>query len=260
MNLVADGTTEERLPINIGVDVGQITDPTAICVSEVHQVDKGKVRFTGKPTLGHHDARGQWVAPTGMKPVLKSEYIVRYIKRLPLGTSYPDVAKYISSMLDNPLFVNRKIRLLIDVTGVGRPVYDDLKYEISLNRHTNHKLQITPGGPIWVSTDRKQIIQIKPITFLYGETYNRNKGILGKKFLVSRTQSLLQNRRIHGPDTPEMKATTDELLVYEIKVSDEGTATFGAKTGKHDDLATSLALSCLEDPYAESVELSERMY
>lgn len=234
-------TVVELNPVTVGIDVGQIKDPTTIAVCEVSQVDTGKIRYTGNPTLGRHDPKGNWIPPTGAEHVLRSEYTVRHIKRLPLGTSYPDVAIHITGMLCSSLFAKRDVRVLIDVTGVGRPVYDDLKREIALRPECKH-------------------IQLKPISFSHGEKYNRSTGTLGKAFLVSRLQSLLQGKRVHGPDTPEMKATIEELRVYEIKVSDEGKDTYGASIGKHDDLATALGLSCLEDPFSEKVRYSERVY
>jgi len=265
MKVTQELTTEERLPCNIGIDVGQIHDPTAICVTEVSQVDTGRVRYTGEQTIGYCDEYGAWHPPTGQEPVMRSEYTVRFIRRLPLNTSYPEVATYLADMLDNPLFANRNIKMLMDVTGVGRPVYDNLKKEISLRRNNSgYEIQFARGinyieiGPTWKTGD--YTLQLKPISFTYGETYNRSKGTLGKAFLVSRFQSILQEKRFHGPDTKEMKATLDELMVYEIKVSDEGKDTYGAKTGKHDDLATAACLACLEDPYNEKVRYSERVY
>jgi hypothetical protein len=228
---------EDLNPITVGIDVGQIKDPTAVCVCEVTQVDTGKVRYAAKQTLGKPDHKGNWIPATGIDPVMRSEYTVRHIRRLPLGTSYPDVAEHIADMLCNDLFQNRNVRVLIDVTGVGRAIYDDLKREISLRPKCKH-------------------IILKPISFVHGEKYNKTLGTLGKAFLVSKLQSALQGRRVHAPDTPEMKATIDELRVYEIKVTDEGKDTYGASIGKHDDLATALGLSCLEDPFLERVRYS----
>jgi hypothetical protein len=232
----------ELNPVNVGIDVGQVNDPMAVCVTEVTQVDTGKLRYASEQTLGHHDPKGFWVPPTGIDPVMRSEYIVRYITRLPLGMPYPDVAEHIADMLCNDLFQNRIVRVLIDITGVGRPVWQDLQKEIRLRPKCKH-------------------IRIKPTSFVRGEQYNRSKGSLGKSFLVSRTQSLLQGERIHGPDIPEMRATCEELRIYEIKTSEEGKNTYGAfKVGTHDDLATALGLSCLEDPYSEKVSYSGRIY
>lgn len=235
------GPATELTPITVGIDVGQVTDPTAICVCEGTQVDTGKIRYRGKQTLGHHDDRGNWIPPTGIEKVLRSEYTVRYITRLPLGTGYPEVAVAIADMLCNDLFQKRDVRVLIDVTGVGRPVYQDLIKEIGLRPPCKH-------------------IKIKPITFTRGEKYNRATGVLAKAFLVSRLQSLLQGKRFHAPAIPEVKAMCDELLVYEIKVSDEGKDTYGAETGKHDDLATAAGLACLEDPFSDKVRYSERVF
>lgn len=236
--------------IAIGVDIGQVQDPTAIALTEVAQVETGKYRFI-KPVPAHIDRKGQFVPAKDADPVMRSEYWVRDIRRLPLGTSYPEVGSYLVKLLRNPLFKDMQVRMLIDITGVGRAIYDDIKREIDpqlLFAVTN--IPVPPP-----------IASVKPISFVHGEAYNRTKGTLGKAFLVSRLQSLLQGGRVHAPDTPEVMATLEELRVYQIKISDKGTDQYGAfKTGTHDDLATALGLSVLEDPYALQVAHSERVY
>jgi hypothetical protein len=233
---------EQPNPVCVGVDVGQIHDPSAIAVAEVVQVHTGKFRF-GREFLkpAHVDEHMIFHKAQDADPVMRSRYIIRHIRRLPLGTSYPAVAMYIADMLCNVLFAHRDVRVLIDVTGVGRPVYDDLRLEIKRREATRH-------------------IQLKPITFSHGEKYNKTTGVMAKAYLVSRLQSLLQGEFVDGPDTQEMKATVEELRVYEIKVSDDGKDTYGATIGKHDDLATALGLACLEDPYSERVGSSQRVY
>ena len=234
--------SEKLHPVCIGIDVGQLHDPTAISVCEAIQKHTGKYHYGRTQTLGHVDTKtGQWIPPTGIDPVMVTEYTVRSIRRLALGTSYPDVAITIADMLCSPLFLRRDVRVLIDVTGVGRPVYDDLRKEIKLREEAQH-------------------VSLRPITFSSGEKYNRATGILGKAYLVSRLQSLLQGGRVHAPNTAEVKATLDELRVYEIKVDTNGHDTYGAITGKHDDLATALGLSTLEDPHNERITYSERVY
>lgn len=236
-------TSLETLPpVSIGIDIGQISDPTAICVTEVQRTPTGRFRYDVPPVPAYYDERSkQWIPPKDAEPVMVTEYIVRYIQRLPLGMSYPDVAVHIADMLCNPMLGYRKIHVLMDVTGVGRPVYDDLRLEIKLREEAR--------GVI-----------LKPVNFVHGERYNPHTGSLGKAFLVSRLQSLLQGRRVHAPDTSEVNATLEELKVYEIKVSQDGTDTYGASTGKHDDLATAMALSVLEDPFAYMVTYSKRVY
>lgn len=250
---------EQLNPVCVGLDIGQIHDPTALAVSEVSQLDTGKLRFGPSPRPGYHDVKsGLWIPAQDIYPVMVSEYTVRHIRRLPLGTSYPDVALIIADMLCSPLFAGRDVRVLLDVTGVGRPVYDDLDREIRIRKygiwHPDGSFQAGSKGEMARLT-------LKPITFSHGEKYNRSTGVLAKAFLVSRLQSLLQAGRVHGPDIPEMRQTTEELKVYEIKVSDEGKDQYGAfKTGAHDDLATALGLSVLENPFDDKVTYSRRIY
>lgn len=230
-----------RNPVNIGIDVGQLHDNTAISVVEVSQQHDGRWRFGDRMGM-HMDEQGQLVQARDADPVMSDLYTVRHIERLPLGTPYPKVAIYIAEMLCSPLLYRRRVRVLIDVTGVGRPVYEDVKKEITLRPEARDA---------W----------LKPITFAHGESYDRSKGRLGKAYLVSRLQALLQNGQVQAPDTPEARATLDELRVYEIKVSDEGKDTYGAfKVGTHDDLATALGLSVLESPFADKVTYSNRVY
>lgn len=231
---------KELNPVCVGIDVGQLHDPTAISVAEAIQTPTGKHRWI-KRVPAHIDKRGQFHEAREVDPLMATEYMIRHIERLPLGTSYPDVAIKIADLLCNQVFARRRVQILIDVTGVGRPVYEDLKLEVQRREQT-----------------RKVII--KPITFTHGEKYTATTGMLGKAYLVSRLQSLLQAGRVHAPNTKEVQATIEELKVYEIKVNQDGKDTYGAITGRHDDLATALGLSCLEDPYGMQARKSERVY
>lgn len=234
-----------RNPITVGLDVGQLHDPSAVCVCEVQQEHRGKYRTVPHMRkLPYVDDDGRYYASyekTKKEPVLESDYLVRHIRRLPLGTSYPDVAVIIADMLCSNLFAMRDVRILLDVTGVGRGVYDILVREIQVRDQINH-------------------MRLQPITFAHGEVYNRSTGRLGKAFLVSRLQALLQEGHVHAPDTKEVRAMLEELKVYEIKVDTNGKDQYGAEIGKHDDLATALGLACLEDPFADRVTYSQRVY
>ena len=243
-------------PVNVGIDVGQVQDPMTVCVTEVYQRDTGKHRYTARPSLGGYNERGDWVPTSGIETVMVTEYAVRYISRLPLGTSYPDAAIIIADLLCSSLLTGRKVRVLIDSTGVGKPVYEDLVKEFSLRKYGFYRQDGT-------FQEGKQIpeTQIKPINFVHGEKYNSKTGILGKSFLVSRLQSLLQSLRVHAPNTPEVLAMLEELKIYERRMSQDGKDQYGAfKAGTHDDLATSLGLSVLEDVFAEKVRYSGRVY
>lgn len=73
---------------------------------------------------------------------------------------------------------------------------------------------------------------------------------IGKAYMVSRLQTLLQGRRLHLPVTSEAIALTMELQSYQISVSERGHASFNARQGAHDDLVIALGLSVGSEPQA----------
>ena len=197
-------------PVTIGVDIGQRVDPSTICVCETFIVDR-----------------------PGLRPETRFE--VRHLERLPLGTGYPAVAARIAEVVagieTRPVAPNHqppRIDLLIDATGVGRPVVDIVRDAL-----------------------KGSSCRLTPVTFTYGDqlvTVNRELR-LGKAFLVSRLQSLFQTDRVKLPaNHPEAQAMVAELQAYEIKVTENANDTYGAfRTGAHDDLVTALGLAVLRD-------------
>ncbi len=96
---------------------------------------------------------------------------------------------------------------------------------------------------------------IVPVYFTHGDrrTPVETSGLyavhLGKAYLVSRLQILLQDARLHLPRTPEAEVLAKELLEYEIHVDQDANDKYGAfKVGTHDDLVTALGLACQVDP------------
>lgn len=88
-----------------------------------------------------------------------------------------------------------------------------------------------------------------PVTFAYGDRYDRRAGRVGKAYLVSRLQALLQTGRIKLPRTPEAERLAEELMDYEIRVEKDGGDRSGAfRVGAHDDVVTALGLAELEEP------------
>ena len=195
--------------IGIGVDVGQLHDPTAIVVAQ---------RVT------RNDSRE---GPFG--------FVIRHVERLPLGTSYPSVSNRVADVVRHLVEQTKRatIHLLIDSTGVGRPVVDQVLTNVGyIHRPDSHGL-ITYACTFTAGYE----------PHLDGYEYK-----IPKQWLVSRLQTLLQNQRLHLPDTRESRALAAELADFEIRVSDSGHDSYGAfKTGKHDDLVTALGLACLED-------------
>ncbi len=79
----------------LGLDLGQAHDYTALCVAE---------RTASEP---------------GAPPL----YEIRHIDRAPLGTPYPDIVTHVARLMGTPE-LSEKTRLVVDGTGVGRPVVD----------------------------------------------------------------------------------------------------------------------------------------
>lgn len=153
-------------------------------------------------------------------------FLVRHLQRLPLGTPYPQVADRISSMVER---LREKTdwppSLFVDATGVGQPVVDILRDEIQFGNVI--EVYFTHGDR---RTETKE--------------NHQTRVALGKAYLVSRLQALLQTGRLHIPRTPEAQALTEELLNYEIKVDENANDRYGAfRVGTHDDLVTALGLA-----------------
>ncbi len=192
----------------VGLDVGQRRDPTAIAVAEVGQ------RETARTSYGL------------TRP--ESVFTIRSLGRLPLGTGYPMVIHRVAEVMVKIKAIDpyNSPELVVDATGVGMPVFDELRRSLS------------------------DLCRVVPATFVAGGRFSYEDGgiKLGKGFLVSRLQALIQGERIRLPETEQAKALAKELTDYEIRVDESAKVTAGAfKTGTHDDLATALGLAVLQD-------------
>ena len=166
------------------------------------------------------EARGRW----------EWTWKDRYLRRLPLGTPYPVVVERIAELcrrLDSRLGdgVQRQA-IWVDATGVGQPIVDALRAA----GVQCIACYFTPGA------------RRRPL----------DHGVsLGKEYLVSRVQSLMQHGRLHlSALGKEAEGLRRELQVYQIKVSaTTSTATFGAMgKGQHDDMVTAVGLAVQSDP------------
>lgn len=205
----------------VGVDVGQKVDPTAIVVCE--QVER--VSDTGRLTLpqraGMYDARD--IQRVGVRT--ETIHTARHLQRLPLGMPYPEVAAQVAAVVEG--LVRRGItrpRIMVDATGVGGPVVDILRER--LGRHARDLIAAT---------------------FTHGGRYSQDDSArlatVGKAYLVSRLQALLQTSRLKLPQTAEAEQLARELQNYEIRIDDDANDRYGAfRTGTHDDLVTALGL------------------
>jgi hypothetical protein len=194
----------------VGVDVGQVRDFTAVAVNEVyhgHQKVMQQARFQAEPS----EARRQRL----------SRHHIRFLERLPLSTPYPDMIRRVGEIMDRLPPMERPPALVVDQTGVGRPVLDMMREQ---------RLR-----PIGVS-----------ITAGVHETGDRwdDKGVPKRVLASTLGVAMDAGRLIVSPKLLEADALKRELAAFRVKKLSTGNQTFEAwREGEHDDLVLAVAMA-----------------
>jgi hypothetical protein len=145
-----------------------------------------------------------------------SQFQVGHLERLPLGTIYPAIVSHVGRLLGK---LPAGTELVIDYTGVGRPIYDMFIYS-----------GISPVGVM--------------ITAGTAETQEGQIFGVPKLILVSRLQALLHEGRLKiQRELPEADALVRELQDFRVEFTAAGNLTFNARQGRHDDLVLALAIA-----------------
>lgn len=207
--LIRRANTEPQPPARsltyvLGLDLGQTADPSALAVLRRKEFELPQ---PGDPLVG---------APRRSPRT----YDCVALKRWPLGTSYPDIVENVCNVLDKPEL--RGSDLVVDATGVGRPVVDMLR-------------KARPNG------------KVRPVMITSGASESIQGGYfhVAKTILISCTNVILQNQRLKfAAGMPDVKTLVRELQNYRIKVTASANETFNAREGAHDDLVLALALAC----------------
>jgi hypothetical protein len=201
--------------IILGVDVGQARDYTALAGVE-------QVQAYGP----EHEtvARGLDFRSGKFVPVGEPEFRVRYLKRFDLGTYYPDQIEQIKA-----LYIRlqkqqdgKRPRLIVDATGVGRPLFDDFR-----------AAGLSPIGILIHGGDKV--------------SYENQMYNVPKRDLAGVLQLLLQKHRIKiSSDLSEAKQLKKELLGFTVSINPTtGHDSYAAESEKiHDDLVTAVAVAC----------------
>ena len=195
-----------------GLDLGQANDYTGLVIAERLQAWKSCVRgVTDQDPVIVRD----WMPTTELDEPI---YHVRHIERMKLGTPYPEVIKRVQELITSQE-VAGKYMLIVDYTGVGRPVFDmALKAGLEAVGAT-----ITGGDAI---------------------TCKGRQVRVAKRVLVSTVMAVMQTGRLkfaegmHGAG-----ALKDELLNFRVKITDSANDIYSAREGAHDDLVIALALA-----------------
>lgn len=190
-----------------GLDLGQAQDYTALAVLEQ--------TTTPDPEDYHRRVRC---------------YAVRQLKRFPLGTSYTAVCARLVEMFQNPVLKNST--LVVDQTGVGRPVVDMLKRS-KIEAH------------------------IRPVTITAGQASAPADGggwNVPKKELASTLQVLLQSRRLKvATSLPEAETLVKELQAFRVKINvANASESFESwRERDHDDLVLAVAIAAWEGEHVQ---------
>ena len=185
---------EERF--YIGLDLGQRHDYTALAVitrTDIYHAERDAATYERLRT---------------------TEFRVRKLARVPLGTEYPEIVRRVVRLLRHPEAQN-KSSLVVDATGVGAPVVDLFKRE---------RL-----GAI-----------LTPVIITGGENESLDRGVwrVPKKNLLMGLQVMVQQRMLRVASGLDLS----RALIREMQqMRSTGFASW--RSGEHDDLVLAVALA-----------------
>ncbi|RYZ89130.1 MAG: hypothetical protein EOP04_07625 [Proteobacteria bacterium] len=190
----------------LGLDLGQSKDYTAIAVVEKIDPPRHPPRYGSS----HGDL---------IDPDAKKRYECRHLERLPLGTKYPDIVSHVQTMMENPQ-LKGKTELVVDATGVGRPVVDMFAGK-----------GLSPRGIM--ITGGNAVTQVGDYT-----------GV-PKRDLVSTLQALMQQDRLgFAKSLPMIDSLVAEMMAFQVKITTSANDIYGAwREGTNDDLVLAVALA-----------------
>lgn len=201
----------------VGLDLGQAADYSALCVIEESVWCGPEVDFDGWGALVPPELEDAgWVSPSRLSPkgarqVARINFelgrppnpplYLRHLLRFELGTPYPKVIEQVTHLLSrHPIRAQLDhTRLLVDATGVGRPVVDSFRamgvHPISILIHGGERVHQEIAGP-------RHITLRAP-----------------KRDLVAVVQTLLQNDRLQIVTELSLAVVLrQELLNFRVKL------------------------------------------
>jgi hypothetical protein len=212
----------------VGLDLGQASDFTALCILERTKPDPAGDRgFQADRQLEKLAAAGSIHLPPGYVPTYRrpqpskeNRYAVRHLERFELGTSYPDIVQRVVELFAEPTLAHQT--LVVDQTGVGRAVVDLL-------------VKARPKATI------------RPITITAGNADIPDGAgwHVPKKELVGVLQVLMQTRRLQVASRLRLaRVLLKEFETFRVKITASANETFGSwRERDHDDLVLAVALA-----------------
>lgn len=194
----------------IGLDLGQAQDYTALAILQA---------LTEPAPMPWEDGYQTAQAP-------KPAYHVGWLERYPLGTPYPEIVRAVCALTDRAPLRHAGYRLVIDATGVGRPVFDLFK---------------EAGLPV------------VGVLITGGDAVTRDGDIVRvpKRNLAANLQVLVQNHRLTvSQDLALGSILAREMLNFKVKIDLKGHDSYeNWRDSIHDDLTLAAAVAAW---YAEA--------
>ena len=190
----------------ISADLAQVNDYTAITIIEEVETRSGEVYNSN---FGY------------VPKEITRELHLRHIERPERGTTYPKIVERIKELYNSPQIKSSRTTVIIDITGVGRPVWDLMK-SVGF-RYQLKGISITGGDTV---TEENNIFRVP------------------KRDLISALQVAFQNGALKiAAGLPEADALVKELTNFKVKININGNDQYEAwREGIHDDIVLSAAM------------------
>jgi hypothetical protein len=193
-------------PFILSVDLGQLSDWTAISILE----ERLEKRAKRTPS----DVRNE------TETIIESKvYALRYLHRPELRTPYDQIVDQVKSLMNTPALQD-KADLIVDATGVGRPVVD------MMVREGLKPIPITITGGKEVGKDDQGGFHVP------------------KRDLASSLQVAFATQRIKiAKNLPLSEILMKEIQAFKVKITTAGNDTYEAwRESDHDDVVMSVAM------------------
>ena len=198
----------------ISVDLGKVNDYTAITITE-RIMWREKSKYVNRI----------WNARNENPRNFKREFHLRHIERLPLGTSYPDIVERIREIYNSPQLADKNKAIVIDITGVGQPVWDMLI--------AAKIMPLINGIYLTGGINSTHEIQVGGMKFT-----------VPKRDLISGLQVAFQNGELQiAAGLPDREILVKELINFKVKININGHDQYEAdREGENDDLVLSACM------------------
>jgi hypothetical protein len=194
----------------LGLDLGKLTDYTALAVVEEQAVERGP----------------EWWSPKIPEPLYAEDpaHTCTWLQRWPLRTEYHTIARDVAAMVERLAGRPRAtVRLFFDHTGVGTAVAEQLRAQSAIARIGAIAVTITGGHQVTREDDGYHV---------------------PKRELIFATHVAMQRGTLKVvPALPEAATVRKELETFEVKITAAANQVFQHREGAHDDVLLALSIA-----------------